>query len=58
MVNGTFELCWAMHTCLCIFLWFTAQIVSSQDKELVLPFATLFPGVEYIARAGWTKDGK
>uniref|UniRef100_A0A673Y0L5 dipeptidyl-peptidase IV n=1 Tax=Salmo trutta TaxID=8032 RepID=A0A673Y0L5_SALTR len=33
-------------------------IVSTQDKELVLPFTTLFPGVEYIARAGWTKDGK
>eukprot|EP00063_Salmo_salar_P029936 XP_014004771.1 PREDICTED: dipeptidyl peptidase 9-like isoform X3 [Salmo salar] len=34
------------------------RIVSTQDKELVLPFTTLFPGVEYIARAGWTKDGK
>uniref|UniRef100_A0A8K9XR41 Peptidase S9 prolyl oligopeptidase catalytic domain-containing protein n=1 Tax=Oncorhynchus mykiss TaxID=8022 RepID=A0A8K9XR41_ONCMY len=32
------------------------QIVSTQDKELVLPFTTLFPGVEYIARAGWTMD--
>uniref|UniRef100_A0A8D0CJB0 dipeptidyl-peptidase IV n=1 Tax=Scleropages formosus TaxID=113540 RepID=A0A8D0CJB0_SCLFO len=34
------------------------RIVSTQDKELVLPFTTLFPGVEYIARAGWTRDGK
>uniref|UniRef100_A0A8C5CL45 dipeptidyl-peptidase IV n=1 Tax=Gadus morhua TaxID=8049 RepID=A0A8C5CL45_GADMO len=33
-------------------------IVSTQDKELVLPFTTLFPGTEYIARAGWTTDGK
>uniref|UniRef100_A0A8K9XMN8 Peptidase S9 prolyl oligopeptidase catalytic domain-containing protein n=1 Tax=Oncorhynchus mykiss TaxID=8022 RepID=A0A8K9XMN8_ONCMY len=32
------------------------RIVSTQDKELVLPFTTLFPGVEYIARAGWTMD--
>uniref|UniRef100_A0AAZ3NWX7 Uncharacterized protein n=1 Tax=Oncorhynchus tshawytscha TaxID=74940 RepID=A0AAZ3NWX7_ONCTS len=31
------------------------QIVSTQDKELVLPVTTLFPGVEYIARAGWTR---
>uniref|UniRef100_A0AAZ3NP12 Dipeptidyl peptidase 9 n=1 Tax=Oncorhynchus tshawytscha TaxID=74940 RepID=A0AAZ3NP12_ONCTS len=29
--------------------------VSTQDKELVLPVTTLFPGVEYIARAGWTR---
>uniref|UniRef100_A0A4W4E6T6 dipeptidyl-peptidase IV n=1 Tax=Electrophorus electricus TaxID=8005 RepID=A0A4W4E6T6_ELEEL len=36
----------------------TASIVSTQSKELVLPFKTLFPGVEYIARAGWTRDGK
>lgn len=35
-----------------------SQIVSAQNKELVLPFNTLFPGAEYIARAGWTKDGK
>ncbi|XP_067269244.1 dipeptidyl peptidase 9 isoform X1 [Pseudorasbora parva] len=34
------------------------KIISAQNKELVLPFTTLFPGVEYIARAGWTKDGK
>ncbi|KAM4629639.1 dipeptidyl peptidase 9 isoform 2-T3 [Polymixia lowei] len=34
------------------------RIVSTQDKELVLPFSTLFPGVEYISRAGWTSDGK
>ncbi|KAK1152553.1 dipeptidyl peptidase 9 isoform X1 [Acipenser oxyrinchus oxyrinchus] len=34
------------------------RIVSTQDKELALPFTTLFPAVEYIARAGWTKDGK
>ncbi|CAB1324529.1 unnamed protein product [Coregonus sp. 'balchen'] len=30
-------------------------IMSTQDKELVLPFTTLFPGVEYIARPCWTK---
>ncbi|XP_059915573.1 dipeptidyl peptidase 9 isoform X3 [Gadus macrocephalus] len=34
------------------------RIVSTQDKELVLPFTTLFPGTEYIARAGWTTNGK
>uniref|UniRef100_A0A8C7TUY7 dipeptidyl-peptidase IV n=1 Tax=Oncorhynchus mykiss TaxID=8022 RepID=A0A8C7TUY7_ONCMY len=34
------------------------KIVSIQDKELVLPFTTLFPGTEYISRAGWTTDGK
>uniref|UniRef100_A0A673HD73 dipeptidyl-peptidase IV n=1 Tax=Sinocyclocheilus rhinocerous TaxID=307959 RepID=A0A673HD73_9TELE len=34
------------------------KIISAQNKELVLPFTTLFPGVEYIARAGWTRDGK
>lgn len=41
-----------MPICLCIFIH---QIVSTQDKELVLPFTTLFPGFEYIARAGWTR---
>ncbi|XP_076215438.1 dipeptidyl peptidase 9 isoform X1 [Aptenodytes patagonicus] len=34
------------------------KIVCAQDKELVQPFAALFPTVEYIARAGWTRDGK
>ncbi|KAM3876509.1 dipeptidyl peptidase 9 [Diretmus argenteus] len=34
------------------------KIVSTQDKELVVPFSSLFPGVEYISRAGWTKDGR
>ncbi|XP_013995317.2 dipeptidyl peptidase 9 isoform X1 [Salmo salar] len=34
------------------------KIMSIQDKELVLPFTSLFPGAEYIARAGWTSDGK
>ncbi|XP_075467504.1 dipeptidyl peptidase 9 [Ascaphus truei] len=34
------------------------QIVSAQDKDLVLPFQTLFPSAEYIVRAGWTRDGK
>uniref|UniRef100_UPI00358EF5A4 dipeptidyl peptidase 9 isoform X3 n=1 Tax=Myxine glutinosa TaxID=7769 RepID=UPI00358EF5A4 len=28
------------------------------DKELVCLFHTLFPSAEYIARAGWTDDGK
>uniref|UniRef100_A0A8C4R8X0 dipeptidyl-peptidase IV n=1 Tax=Eptatretus burgeri TaxID=7764 RepID=A0A8C4R8X0_EPTBU len=28
------------------------------DKELVCLFHTLFPNTEYIARAGWTEDGK
>ncbi|KAH0620092.1 hypothetical protein JD844_014680 [Phrynosoma platyrhinos] len=28
------------------------------DKELVQPFEILFDGVEYIARAGWTQEGK
>uniref|UniRef100_A0A665UKB7 dipeptidyl-peptidase IV n=1 Tax=Echeneis naucrates TaxID=173247 RepID=A0A665UKB7_ECHNA len=34
------------------------RIVSTQDKELVVPFTSLFPGTEYIARVGWTSDGK
>ncbi|NXV82113.1 DPP9 peptidase, partial [Atlantisia rogersi] len=34
------------------------KILCAQDKELVQPFAALFPTVEYIARAGWTRDGK
>ncbi|TNN77081.1 Dipeptidyl peptidase 9 [Liparis tanakae] len=34
------------------------RIVSTQDKELVVPFNSLFPGTEYIARVGWTSDGK
>lgn len=34
------------------------QIVSSCEKELVQPFSSLFPKVEYIARAGWTRDGR
>uniref|UniRef100_A0A7N5K5Q9 dipeptidyl-peptidase IV n=1 Tax=Ailuropoda melanoleuca TaxID=9646 RepID=A0A7N5K5Q9_AILME len=34
------------------------KIVVTQEKELVQPFSALFPKVEYIARAGWTRDGK
>uniref|UniRef100_A0A8C5D3C5 dipeptidyl-peptidase IV n=1 Tax=Gouania willdenowi TaxID=441366 RepID=A0A8C5D3C5_GOUWI len=34
------------------------NIVSTQEKELPVPFASLFPSAEYITRAGWTKDGK
>ncbi|KAL0966661.1 hypothetical protein UPYG_G00298010 [Umbra pygmaea] len=34
------------------------KILSIEDKELVIPFTSLFPGTEYIARAGWTSDGK
>uniref|UniRef100_H3D0G3 dipeptidyl-peptidase IV n=1 Tax=Tetraodon nigroviridis TaxID=99883 RepID=H3D0G3_TETNG len=34
------------------------RIVSTQDKELAVPFTSLFPGTEYIARVGWTSDGK
>ncbi|XP_071396420.1 dipeptidyl peptidase 9 [Centroberyx affinis] len=34
------------------------RIMNTQDKELVVPFTSLFPGTEYIARAGWTSDGK
>uniref|UniRef100_A0A8D2ZXD3 dipeptidyl-peptidase IV n=1 Tax=Scophthalmus maximus TaxID=52904 RepID=A0A8D2ZXD3_SCOMX len=34
------------------------RIVSTQDKELAAPFNSLFPGTEYIARVGWTSDGK
>uniref|UniRef100_A0A6I8QND6 dipeptidyl-peptidase IV n=1 Tax=Xenopus tropicalis TaxID=8364 RepID=A0A6I8QND6_XENTR len=34
------------------------EIVAAQDKELVLPFHSLFPSAEYIVRAGWAKDGK
>uniref|UniRef100_A0A8C6PDH5 Dipeptidyl peptidase 9 n=1 Tax=Nothobranchius furzeri TaxID=105023 RepID=A0A8C6PDH5_NOTFU len=34
------------------------RIVSTQDNQLVVPFSSLFPGTEYIARVGWTSDGK
>ncbi|XP_043909724.1 dipeptidyl peptidase 9 isoform X2 [Protopterus annectens] len=34
------------------------EIIRTQEKELVQSFNTLFPRVEYIARCGWTKDGK
>ncbi|KAL2090318.1 hypothetical protein ACEWY4_015006 [Coilia grayii] len=34
------------------------RIISTHEKELIHPFNVLFPGVEYIARAGWTKDGR
>uniref|UniRef100_A0A7N8Y0G0 dipeptidyl-peptidase IV n=1 Tax=Mastacembelus armatus TaxID=205130 RepID=A0A7N8Y0G0_9TELE len=34
------------------------KIVSTQEKELPVPFTTLFPSAEYITRAGWTKDGQ
>lgn len=39
-------------------VFFPHQIVSTQDKELVVPLSSFFPGVEYISRAGWTKDGR
>lgn len=47
---------WTFLMCLCVCLYL--QIVSMQDKELVVPFTSLFPGTEYIARVGWTSDGK
>ncbi|TNN31846.1 Dipeptidyl peptidase 9 [Liparis tanakae] len=34
------------------------KIVGAQEKELPVPFSRLFPGAEYITRAGWTKDGR
>uniref|UniRef100_A0A8C0HCU9 dipeptidyl-peptidase IV n=1 Tax=Chelonoidis abingdonii TaxID=106734 RepID=A0A8C0HCU9_CHEAB len=34
------------------------RIAAVVDKELVQPFEILFEGVEYIARAGWTPEGK
>uniref|UniRef100_A0A8C4NWB8 dipeptidyl-peptidase IV n=1 Tax=Dicentrarchus labrax TaxID=13489 RepID=A0A8C4NWB8_DICLA len=34
------------------------KIVSTQEKVLPVPFTSLFPGAEYITRAGWTKDGR
>ncbi|XP_031811221.1 dipeptidyl peptidase 8 isoform X2 [Sarcophilus harrisii] len=34
------------------------RIADVVDKELVQPFEVLFEGVEYIARAGWTPEGK
>ncbi|XP_026565056.1 dipeptidyl peptidase 8 [Pseudonaja textilis] len=34
------------------------RILGAVDKELVQPFEILFDGVEYIARAGWTREGK
>ncbi|KAJ7311160.1 hypothetical protein JRQ81_006765 [Phrynocephalus forsythii] len=34
------------------------RIADVVDKELVQPFEILFDDVEYIARAGWTREGK
>ncbi|XP_063452795.1 dipeptidyl peptidase 8 isoform X8 [Pan paniscus] len=34
------------------------RIINVIDKELIQPFEILFEGVEYIARAGWTPEGK
>ncbi|XP_018602281.1 dipeptidyl peptidase 8-like isoform X1 [Scleropages formosus] len=34
------------------------KVVSVVDKRLVLPMDVLFPGIEYITRAGWTSDGR
>uniref|UniRef100_A0A2K5IDA0 Dipeptidyl peptidase 8 n=1 Tax=Colobus angolensis palliatus TaxID=336983 RepID=A0A2K5IDA0_COLAP len=34
------------------------RIMDVIDKELIQPFEILFEGVEYIARAGWTPEGK
>ncbi|XP_057696910.1 dipeptidyl peptidase 9-like isoform X3 [Corythoichthys intestinalis] len=34
------------------------NIVSTEEKELILPFKHLFPTAEYITQAGWTKDGR
>ncbi|XP_032906519.1 dipeptidyl peptidase 8 isoform X3 [Amblyraja radiata] len=34
------------------------RISSVVDKELVQPFEILFKGTEYIARVGWTREGK
>lgn len=34
------------------------KILDVVDKELVQPFEILFDAVEYIARAGWTREGK
>uniref|UniRef100_T1DN93 dipeptidyl-peptidase IV n=1 Tax=Crotalus horridus TaxID=35024 RepID=T1DN93_CROHD len=34
------------------------RILDVVDKELVQPFEILFDAVEYIARAGWTREGK
>uniref|UniRef100_UPI00398E7175 dipeptidyl peptidase 8-like n=1 Tax=Pristiophorus japonicus TaxID=55135 RepID=UPI00398E7175 len=34
------------------------RIASVVDKELVQPFEIIFKGTEYIARVGWTREGK
>ncbi|XP_023673029.1 dipeptidyl peptidase 8-like isoform X1 [Paramormyrops kingsleyae] len=34
------------------------EVVRVLDKRLVLPMVELFPGTEYITRAGWTADGR
>eukprot|EP00069_Balaena_mysticetus_P020353 bmy_12700T0 len=34
------------------------RLIDVIDKELIQPFEILFEGVEYIARAGWTPEGK
>ncbi|KAB1277069.1 Dipeptidyl peptidase 8 [Camelus dromedarius] len=34
------------------------RIIDVIDKELIQPFEILFEGAEYIARAGWTPEGK
>ncbi|KAL7993024.1 hypothetical protein Chor_017280, partial [Crotalus horridus] len=46
------------HYILHLFILRPFQIMHARDMELVHPFATMFPNVEYIARAGWTRDGK
>ncbi|XP_043933383.1 dipeptidyl peptidase 8 [Protopterus annectens] len=34
------------------------KFVNAVNKKLVQQFEILFPGTEYIARAGWTREGK
>lgn len=34
------------------------NMVNTLEKELLVPFTSLFPTAEYIIRAGWTKDGR
>ncbi|KAG7468007.1 hypothetical protein MATL_G00138230 [Megalops atlanticus] len=34
------------------------KVVSVVDKKLVQPMEVLFPGTEYITRAGWTSEGR
>ncbi|XP_075878794.1 dipeptidyl peptidase 9-like isoform X2 [Nelusetta ayraudi] len=34
------------------------KVIGTKEKELPVAFTSMFPNVEYITRAGWTRDGR